>query len=1268
MTRTRFPRFPVSGLLLAVLLLHLAPARGDALPLADPEVVRAAAAEATLDRYPDADEVYVFSAEHVRYEPDGTSVSVRENWIRVLTERGRRQRSGFGFGFNAFYGDVEVRIAEIHRPDGTVAPVDIEAQSRVMIAPDQMHKNIYDPNQKVLRLGIPGLAIGDTVRVVSVRRQTRTRMPDTWADFTVFESPAPIVHAVYEVDAPDALPLHHRVIKGEIPGTIDYAEEPGDPGRTRHRWTARDVPRLHPEPSMPDWWTVCQRLLVSTIPDWETVSRWYWELSLPRLESTTPAMAEKVAELTEGLDDRQARIEALFLFVSQQVRYMGLTHEEVAPGYEPRDVHVTFENRYGVCRDKAALLVAMLRLAGFEAFPVLIHVGPRKDEEVPQPFFNHAIVAVREPDGGYQLMDMTDETTRELLPAYLNDRSYLVASPEGATLLTSPIVPAEENLVHIETSATLDAHGDLAGTTHIRLDGINDNAYRGFFASIRPSERRRFFEGLIKRVLPGAELQDFTLTPADMQDTTQGIEARLGFRVREAVVDGEDVRIPTAPWFGTAVGMANFILRDTGLRERRFPLRTGYACGVRERFTLELGPAAGPAPLALPDFDAVDQPGLAWRQALRADGTTLEGEAEFVLRTTEFDPEAYLELKDALRTIEFNRRRLPLFPAPAADREDAEADVRYALRRTEIALDEDGGWTETTTVRKTVATYAGIKDHSEVRVPFNPAWDEVELLEARVTQPDGTVSEVRDGEVNLMDAPWVGSAPRYPAGRVLVANLPGVRVGSTIETVVRRRRQRPFFSARHVFGGSDPIAEAELVFEGPADRVDGLALVLGAERLDIEETPLPDGRRRLRWRRTDIPPTAREDHLPPGWLLHPAVLLSEGDWTEHARRVGEQLEAASRDQPEAERAAREAVAGIEDPTERVRVLRDLVVRRIREAGPAFTDLPIETLTPADRTLADGYGHGADRAILLAALLRAAGFEPSFVLASAWPADSAAVAPLLERPAPGLFPRVLVEVEADGRLLMLNDTDQYAAPGTTAHDGRQGLRLPEGRPLAIAAAPGHARASHTEMTLRIEADGGSAIEVVRRFEGTAHAAARRRFDEMTPEDRRRYHQEAVAGISQRAEPDGDLVTDFERYPGEERFSVKVDLYAVREGDFLLLHLPGLGPVLPMRADRRTHGIWWTDRGRETTTLRVRPPEGVRPALWPPALDWAADGEAVAVRQSARPAPDGEGWIVERTVARTPALIPAVQYGALLEAQRTLAHRRNRLLLFEVGEEE
>ena len=184
---------------------------------------------------------------------------------------------------------------------------------------------------------------------------------------------------------------------------------------------------------------VLQRLWVSTLPDWKFVSRWYWNLSKPHLDALSPELRQKVVELTAGKDDAMERVKALFYYVSKAIRYMGVTPEKDRPGFEPHDVCLTFEKKYGVCRDKAGLLVAMLRTAGFEAYPVLTSVGNKRDPGIPDYFFNHAIVAVSLKPGQYILMDPTDENTRDLLPAEEADQSYLVCRPEGENAELSPV-------------------------------------------------------------------------------------------------------------------------------------------------------------------------------------------------------------------------------------------------------------------------------------------------------------------------------------------------------------------------------------------------------------------------------------------------------------------------------------------------------------------------------------------------------------------------------------------------------------------------------------------------------------------------------------------------------------------------------------------------------------------------------------------------------------------------------------------------------------
>ncbi len=505
----------------------------------DRKQVLDAAARATLAVHPNADTVQIDDFTICEFEPDGTGVAWSDNYTKVLTEKGRREEQSMSFGFTLPYGQTAVKLLELIKPDGSVVPVDVEKQSKVMIDRSQMGANIYNPNSKVLQVGIPGVQIGDVVHVVVCQETMKRYMPDTWDDYQVFESTAPIQHAVYEVHAPKERPLSCIALREAIDGTVVQSTEERD-GRIIYRWEVSNVPRFYGEPDMPPAYTVVQRLLVSTLPDWKAISSWYWRLSKPHLEATTPEMKETVDKLIEGVTDRQKKIEAIFYWVSKQVRYMGITTEDESPGWEPHDVKMTFENRHGVCRDKAALLVAMLRLADIEAYPVLIDAGPKKDAEVPAVMFNHAIVAAKNDDGSYQLMDCTDENTKDLLPSYLCNCSYLVAHPEGETLQTSPIVPAQQNLVHVETTGEIDAAGNLTAETSIKFDGINDNAYRGLFARSKPEERRRFFEGVLKASVATASLTEFEVRPADMQDTSENLSIRLRFTAKDILIGDGD--------------------------------------------------------------------------------------------------------------------------------------------------------------------------------------------------------------------------------------------------------------------------------------------------------------------------------------------------------------------------------------------------------------------------------------------------------------------------------------------------------------------------------------------------------------------------------------------------------------------------------------------------------------------------------------------------------------------------------------------------------
>ncbi|MGH7941800.1 MAG: DUF3857 domain-containing transglutaminase family protein, partial [Limisphaerales bacterium] len=587
----------------------------------DLKKVMAAAAEITPAKYPNCDSAIVEQNSVRDYHADGTGLSQDETYTKVLTEKGRRDNRELSFSFMLPYWTEEVAKVEVIKADGTVVAVDIAANSRESIDESQMAENIYDPNDRVLTVNIPQLDIGDTLHVISRQVIHRSIMPNEYDEENVFEGSSYIRHWSYIVHAPVSLPLVSRVLRDKIPGAITDSIVTNR-NQIVYDWEVNNVQRMFDEPDMPPYDMVLQRLFVSTVPRWQDVSKWYWNLSKPHLEKTTPAMKQTVEELTAGAPTDLDKVKAIFYFVSKKIRYMGLTPEKNRPGFEPHDVSLTFEKKYGVCRDKAGLLVAMLRLAGFQAYPVLINIGAIRDPQAPQPDFDHAIACVELKKGQYTLMDPTDENTRDLLPSYDCHRSYLVCRPEGDRLRVSPVPSPDKHMLYVSTTGTLDANGVLTATSEMSFEGVNDDAYRNYLSQLKPDERKDFFAQRLKESVPGVRLTSFRLTPENILDTSVPLHAELKFTAVGLTANGGGKSVVSLPLISKGLGVANRILiGDVGLQKRKYPLIIETTCGVREDLSLKL--AGGfTGLLALPGLSSVQDPSMSYGELVSYAGNT----------------------------------------------------------------------------------------------------------------------------------------------------------------------------------------------------------------------------------------------------------------------------------------------------------------------------------------------------------------------------------------------------------------------------------------------------------------------------------------------------------------------------------------------------------------------------------------------------------------------------------------------------------------------
>ena len=1244
---------------------------GDTWAFLDVQKVMAAASDITLSNYPDCDEATVDKKLVRVYRPDGTGECQDEAFVKVLTEKGKRGNRTLSLSFMLPYTTEEVVKLEIIKPDGTAVPVDVAANSKEAIDDSQMQMNISDPNSKVLQVNLPKVEIGDVVHSISRQTITRSYMPEQYAEVNVFEDQGFIRHISYEVHAPADRPLLRIALRDEVPGTVHSSTQPGPEHTVIYRWEINNVPRMFEEPSMPPGENVLQRVLVSTTPDWQAVSKWYWDLSRPHLDATDSDMTNKVNELVAGANTDMEKVKSIFYYVSKTIRYMGLTPEIDRPGFEPHDVKITFGKKYGVCRDKAALLVSLLKTAGLKSFPVLINVGTKMDAEAPDPFFNHAIVCVEVSEGKYVLMDPTDEHTRKLLPSYDCDQSYLVCRPEGENIKISAIEPPEENMMSIKTTGVLTAAGALRAKSELSFEGVNDDAYRNAFSHMKPDDRRRFFEKNLKRAMPGARLGSLKLLPEDMLDVTTAVRAEIEFSVDGMTADGSGKSMVSVPWIGKNFGVVNFILGGCGLEKRKYPMQTEVACGMQENISIKMMGGFDGA-VSMPSCPPVNDDCIGYNEKCGYSEGILDCSRDLKLKVVEFSPKQYLTLKETLKSTEYDERKVPVLgvsesavteaaekPAPAAPPVDSDAKILKSEKF--LVLTDAHSGVFRVHYSKQILNYAGKIREAEVKLDYNPSCQEAKIIRGTVTSKTGQSQQIATNEMNVMDAGWNASAKRYTGGKILVANLPGVDIGSTIDVEYEiTSTNKAFMAGFEPFQLRDALEQKSFQMQFP-ENLPVQKMVTGKSRELRQFEVRPKGLRVFKWGATNVAALPAEGQLPPDWAYSTGVAYFVGDTKDYLKTLNDTMLDRSQKSAKVAEMTRQLISPCKTQLDSIKAIRDFVAKSIREAGPSFTELPLSELSAADTTLAEGYGHSADQAILLHAMLTAAGFQPDFVLGSELPPIAGITNVSLSFPLPYSFRAPLVKVALDGETYNLNDTDQYAKLGATSFDGKEALVLSTQAQEIIHAAKGCEDKTETDYTLSISDGGQTRVGVTRHYFGESYAGKNRFFSELPPEERRRYYQDIVSQVAQGARPVGDLITHFDVYPGVEQFTVDVDNYCVVDGKYLYFDLPFKPSLFPPGADSRTLPLFVQRTDRDTIRTEIDLPPGFR-------------HDVIAPRSRELDVPDGGGkalivstetpgkFVMTDEFDTVPAIIEPRDYSALLKMESTLERKSSRAFLF------
>ncbi len=218
------------------------------------------------------------------------------------------------------------------------------------------------------------------------------------------------------------------------------------------------------------------------------------------LSPDSPLKAE-VAKIRAASNDPKVQAAAALHLVENQVRYLFLGMN--LGGYIPADADVTWTRRFGDCKGKTALLLAVLHELGIKAEPALISTaqGDGLDAHLPMlEWFDHVMVRA-EIGGKVYWLDGTRMDDRDLDSLDVPDFGFAlpVRAAGGALEALKPVPlkdPSQDILMTLDASAGLDVpakahvemvfHGDAGIGAHQYVDGLSgpalDKALRDYWS------------------------------------------------------------------------------------------------------------------------------------------------------------------------------------------------------------------------------------------------------------------------------------------------------------------------------------------------------------------------------------------------------------------------------------------------------------------------------------------------------------------------------------------------------------------------------------------------------------------------------------------------------------------------------------------------------------------------------------------------------------------------------------------------------------------
>jgi tetratricopeptide (TPR) repeat protein/transglutaminase-like putative cysteine protease len=430
----------------------------------------------------------LFERDSYRIDAQGRVTYLHSFIFRIETQAGVEDWAETSARYAPWYENQPTIQARVILPDGRVTQLDPKT---VIDGPASEDDDDVYTDERIRKAPLPALAIGAIVEEETI---TQDKQPffaggEVYRDYA--SRNVPIVRYELLIDVPSNLKLQYRVHHLD---TVKVSDSEHD--GTRHlQFALGYLPaRADSDIKLASHDDLSPMIEFSTGDSWEAVAKVYRQLSESQID---PDKVKALLPSNPGAT-RLEQIRSLVARLHKEIRYTGIEFGQAS--LQPALAADVIKHHYGDCKDKAAVLVAMLRAEGIPASIALLDSGPGRDVTAELPGmneFDHAIVYVPADEKGAPALwiDATAEYTQVgWLPRMDHGRQALIIAEGTTSLTTTPeFKPEEDHLTEVR-EVEMAAYGSAHITETSLTEGDVDSDYRSEYGEADTREKRKGLE------------------------------------------------------------------------------------------------------------------------------------------------------------------------------------------------------------------------------------------------------------------------------------------------------------------------------------------------------------------------------------------------------------------------------------------------------------------------------------------------------------------------------------------------------------------------------------------------------------------------------------------------------------------------------------------------------------------------------------------------------------------------------------------------------